>query len=398
MIVAQRDTPANANGWNNADVASSYSASDGLSGLAGPAAGGFVFSAEGAGQSHTFTVTDLAGNAATATVSGVNIDRTAPVIAAQRDTAANAFGWNNGSVDASYGASDALSGLPTGAGSGGFTFSAEGAGQSHTFTVTDLAGNAASATVSGVNIDRTAPVIVAQRDTAANANGWNNADVASSYAASDALSGLDAASPAAGSHVFSAEGAGQSVTFTVTDVAGNAATATVSGVNIDRTAPVIVAQRDTAANATGWNNADVAASYSASDGLSGLAGPAAGGFVFSAEGADQSHTFTVTDLAGNTASATVAGVNIDRTAPVIAAQRDTAANANGWNNADVAASYSASDGLSGLAGRRGRLRVLGGGCRPVGHVHGHRPGGQRGVGDGVGRQHRSHRAGRHGAA
>ncbi len=316
----------------------------------GAGSGSFTFSAEGAGQSHTFTVTDLAGNSASATVAGVNIDRTAPLIVAQRDTAANANGWNNGSVDASYSASDALSGLQPGAGSGVFSFSAEGAGQSHIFTVTDLAGNAASATVAGVNIDLTAPVIVAQRDTAANGFGWNNSDVAASYGATDALSGLDAASPAAGSHVFSAEGAGQSVTFTVTDLAGNAASATVAGVNIDRTAPVIAAQRDTAANANGWNNADVAASYSASDALSGLAGPATGGFVFSAEGAGQSHTFTVTDLAGNAASATISDVNIDLTAPVIVAQRDTPANANGWNNADVASSYSASDGLSGLGG------------------------------------------------
>jgi hypothetical protein len=179
--------------------------------------------------------------------------------------------------------------------------------------------------VSGVNIDKTAPLISAQRDTLANAFGWNNTAVQSSYTASDALAGL--LSPATGSHTFAFEGAGQSHTFTVTDLAGNSSSATISNVNIDSTAPVIVAQRDTAANAYGWNNTDVLSSYSASDALAGLLSPATGAFTFGAEGANQSHTFTVTDLAGNSASATVSGINIDKTAPTIAAHRDTAANA-----------------------------------------------------------------------
>src|SRR5262249_33562236 len=147
------------------------------------------FSSEGAGQSHTFTVTDLAGNSASASVNDVNIDKTAPTISAQRDTAANGFGWNNADVESSYSASDALSGLQSPA-NGLFTFTSEGAGQSHTFSVADLAGNSASASVNGVNIDKTAPTINAQRDTTANLHGWNNSDVQSSYSASDALSGL----------------------------------------------------------------------------------------------------------------------------------------------------------------------------------------------------------------
>src|SRR5262249_11762386 len=149
-------TAANSYGWNNANVDSSYSASDALSGLASPATGSFSFTSEGAAQSHTFTVTDLAGNSASATVSGVNIDKTAPTMSAQRDTAANANGWNNTDVDSSYSASDALAGLQSPA-TGPFTFVSEGAGQSHTFTVTDLAGNSASATVGSVNIEKTAP-------------------------------------------------------------------------------------------------------------------------------------------------------------------------------------------------------------------------------------------------
>src|SRR6185503_19081738 len=117
--------------------------------------------------------------------------------------------------------------------------------------------------------------------------------------------------------------------------AGNVATYTVAGINIDKTAPNISAQRNTAANGFGWNNTSVASSYAASDGLSGLLSPANGSFAFTAEGAGQSHLFTVTDLAGNSASAIVSNVNIDLTAPTLSAHRDTPANAFGWNNTNV---------------------------------------------------------------
>src|SRR5213078_658365 len=107
------------------DVSTSYLASDALSGLLVDASGSFAFTGEGAGQSHTFTVTDLAGNSTSYTISNVNIDKTAPTISAQRDTAANVFGWNNANVLASYSAADALSGLLSDA-AGAFTFTTEG--------------------------------------------------------------------------------------------------------------------------------------------------------------------------------------------------------------------------------------------------------------------------------
>ena len=219
----------------------------------------------------------------------------APTIAAQRDTAANGYGWNNTDVASSYTASDVLAGLDDNSpAAGAYTFTTDGEGQSHTFTVTDKAGNTATATVSDVNIDTVAPTIAAQRDTAANGNGWNNTDVASSYMASDVLAGLDDNSPAAGAYTFTTDGEGQSHTFTVTDKAGNTATATVSNVNIDTVAPTITGSLNKVPASTGWYNLVTGVptySYLASDGLSGLetGSLSSGSFTFG-QGASLTHT------------------------------------------------------------------------------------------------------------
>ncbi|MBD0372429.1 MAG: PxKF domain-containing protein [Pyrinomonadaceae bacterium] len=177
-------------------------------------------------------------------------------------------------------------------------FSRDNAGNqespSHTFTV---------------RIDKTAPVVVAVRDTAANSNGWNNTDVVASYNASDRLSGLNASSPATGSHVFNTEGAGQSHTFTVTDKAGNSNSASVSNVNIDKTPPVITITTP-ASNGSYVLNSIVAANFSTSDALSGLDASTQtsttpqGSNISTAPVGSKSFTVSVSDKAGNPATQT----------------------------------------------------------------------------------------------
>ena len=197
--------------------------------------------------------------------------------------------------------------------------------------------------------DRTEPSISVDRSPAANTFGWNNTDVTASYSASDALSGLDAGSPATGTFTFNAEGAGQSHTFTVTDKAGNTAEGTISNVNIDKTAPTVSAIAAPAANTNGWNNTNLTVTFAGTDALSGL-DSCQDPTVLSTEGANQSASGSCTDKAGNSApAATASGINIDKTAPEISASRLPAANDFGWNNTDVTASYTASDALSGIA-------------------------------------------------
>jgi pectin methylesterase-like acyl-CoA thioesterase len=300
-----------------------------------------------------------------------DMDHTAPVTTMALSQPPNSAGWNNTDVTVMLSSSDG-----DGTGVHEIDYTVNG-GAFHSFgssvsipittegvnTVTwsakDKAGNSEPQGSVTVKIDKTPPDFTNNSRTPANGNGWNNTDVEASFTAHDALSGFDSGPTQTGSFTFSNEGASQSHIFTVTDLAGNSTSFTVSDVNIDKTAPSVSAGRSPAPNASGWNNTDVTASYTAQDNLSGFGSGLTtnGTFTFTLEGAGQSHTFTVSDLAGNTASATVSNVNIDKTAPSIIAVRNPPPNANGWNNTDVTVSFNATDGLSGVATFSGPVTV-----------------------------------------
>src|SRR5262249_37794709 len=163
-------------GWNNTDVTLTLAPADNLSGVKvtyyavdGEATqtGTSLTLSQGIHTVEFWSVDRAANEEAHQSIT-VQIDKTAPTIPAGRGpgSEANAYGWNDLSVPVSYTASDALSGLPVGGESGGFLFTFEGAGQSHTFTVTDQAGNSASAAVSDVNIDLASPTISVSAATA----------------------------------------------------------------------------------------------------------------------------------------------------------------------------------------------------------------------------------------
>ena len=209
-----------------------------LSGVA-TCASDITLSADGANQSVSGnTATDLAGNTGSATVSNINIDKTAPMITASR-TPANSAGWNKGDVTVTFTCGDPVSGL-AGPCPSFQTVTAEGAGQSRSGTVADLAGNSASVIVSDIHIDLTPPVITGARSPAANAAGWNNTDVTVTFSCSDALSGVPAADCGPSPQTVTSEGAGQSRTGTVADLAGNTASASVGNIHIDKTPPAII--------------------------------------------------------------------------------------------------------------------------------------------------------------
>jgi hypothetical protein len=152
------------------------------------------------------------------------------------------------------------------------------------------------------------------------------------------LSGVSGASPTvqlpAGSHT---------ITLTVGD-GELTATDTVQVTVQDTTDPTIAGSRTPDANADGWNNTDVTVSFECDDSGSGIAGCSAP-TTLNTDGAGQSVTGTATDNAGNTAQATVGGINIDMTAPSIV----FGGNAGTYTvDQTVAITCTATDGLSGI--------------------------------------------------
>jgi hypothetical protein len=311
------------NGWYIGNVTVSWTVTDNESAVGTTTGcGTTVISTDTAGQTLTCTATSAGGTASNSVT--VKRDVTPPSITGSRSPAANGFGWNNSDVTVSFTCSDALSGLAAGSPPPNTWLSAEGANQSASGTCADAAGNSASTTVGGINIDKTAPTTTAAASPAANVNGWNHTDVTVTFTGTDGLSGIDSCSVPT---TVTAEGLNlSSSTGTCTDKAGNtSAPVAKTGLNIDKTAPTATASASPAPNAQGWNNTNVAVTFSGTDGLSGVDFCSASTTV-ATEGLNlSSPTGTCTDKAGNTSTPVAkTGLNIDKTAPVATASASPA--------------------------------------------------------------------------
>jgi len=221
--------------------------------------------------------------------------------------------------------------------------------------------------------DTTPPTTTATVSPAPNANGWNNTNVMVSFSATDnpGGSGVKAITYSAtgaqpidqttatgnsASTPITAEGE-TTITFFATDNAGNAEAPKSVTVKIDKTKPVITGARSPQPNTNGWNNTDVAVTFTCAEVgsvQSGLDVNTVAGKTVSTEGANQSvtNTGTCTDKAGNVADpATVGGINIDKTPPTLAC---TVSPDSLWppnhKLETVTASVSVTDALSGQAG------------------------------------------------
>lgn len=147
-------------GWNNTNVTMPFTASGNPSGVAStnPTTSPLLFSTDGAAVMGTVTVTDKAGNSATVTSPAVKIDKTPPLATTSVSPTPNSNGWNNTNVTVSFTGTDILSGIASC--SPQVVFSGEGANQSASGICTDAAGNTSQpATVSHINIDKTPPTI-----------------------------------------------------------------------------------------------------------------------------------------------------------------------------------------------------------------------------------------------
>ena len=172
-----------------------------------------------------------------------------------------------------------------------------------------------------------------------------------SFSGADALSGLVGCDTPV---VLSTDGANQSASGRCYDAAGNqSALATASGINIDKTAPTAVATAGPPANNFGWRNKNVNVTFSGIDALSGIMG--CDSAVITAEGTNMGAGGYCYDAAGNqSALATIAGINIDKTDPTITIVSPT--NDAVYNrNQLVTATYSCGDVLSTIASCAGSV-------------------------------------------
>ena len=350
-ITAAATTRPNADGWYAGDVTVHFECADDLSGIAS-CPEDVTLRQDGVGQRAGGQALDLAGNAASAGVGNIRIDKTPPMVTASRAPAANAAGWSNADVVVTFSCADALSGVascptPT-------TVSAEGADQQVSGTAVDKAGNKGTATLGGISIDKTAPVTTVTLDGKAGADGWFVGPVTATLTGADGLSGVAETSYSLDGGAswqryttplqFAADGRFE-LRYRSVDRAGNAEAAKTAVLKIDQTAPTVSGSRAPAPNAAGWSNVDVTATFTCGDDTSGVAGCPAP-VVVSREGANQSATGTAKDAAGNAATATVGAINVDKTAPAVVYLGNV-----GRYTVDqtVAIVCIASDGTSGIA-------------------------------------------------
>jgi hypothetical protein len=167
--------------------------------------------------------------------------------------------------------------------------------------------------------------VTATQTPAANDHGWNNTPVTVSFTCTDPQLPVTACSDPV---TFNSEGAGQGATGTAMNSQAESASAKV-GVNIDLTPPTITAAATSAPDAAGWYTGPVTIHFTCSDVLSGIA-TCPSDTVLNTAGTGQSVSGEAIDNAGNTAAATVTGINIFTVNPVL----DNFNRANGAVSAD----------------------------------------------------------------
>lgn len=163
-----------------------------------------------------------------------------------------------------------------------------------------------------IKIDKTAPAVATGTpDRSPDSNGWYNRPVGFSFGGSDALSGIQACTPAT---YGGPDGASAMVTGTCSDKAGNVG-AHSFGLRYDATPPSVSAKPGRAPDADGWYNHPLSVGFSGSDGASGL-----DSCTSSSYGGPDSDQASVggscRDRAGNTGSTSFA-LRYDATPPVL---------------------------------------------------------------------------------
>jgi hypothetical protein len=234
-------------------------------------------------------------------------------------------------------------------------YTSDGIGsQTASCSYTDAGGLLASASMTYSIIDPSAPTIGYTLNPASpdGSSGWYKSDVTLTWAVTESESPSSLQKTGCVDRNITADQVATTYKCSATSAGGSAAEVSVE-IKRDGLAPSITGSRTPAANANGWNNTDVTVKFICDDNISGVASCSPDQTI-SAEGASQSATGNAADNAGNTSSATVSNINIDKTVPSVGLVGGPADGGSYYfGSAPAAPTCSASDALSGLDGSCG---------------------------------------------
>lgn len=269
----------------------------------------------------TAVATDVAGNIATTKISVITLPPpTLTLTLPPPDSFVNlktvALSGGAGSAD-----SVMVNGQPATVANNGWSIASFDLGSDGPVTLTIVGTNAGGSTTitPKLFLDTVAPQIQAAVSPAPNAAGWNNTNVTVTFTCTDSGSGIATCPPASN---VTTEAAGQIITGTAVDKAGNSAAVRVT-LNIDKTAPhftftshtnnqIVTAPKVTI---VGGSDDAIAATV---NGIPAVIDPAAKTFTATLTLVEGSSSITVTgsDIAGNSSTATLTLV-VDTKAPQV---------------------------------------------------------------------------------
>jgi hypothetical protein len=343
VIGASAARPPDANGWYHAPLALTFQGTDATSGVqtctnvtyGGP---------DNAAASVTGSCRDRAGNQSGSTAFGLKYDGTAPQVTAAPARGADANGWYNHPLTVSFTGGDATSGIDSCVAAKSYS-GPDNASAAVAGTCLDKAGNVGSGSLA-LKYDATAPQASATPSRQPNANGWYNAPLTVSFAATDAVSGLDTC-PAARSYA-GPDSASAVVSGTCLDKAGNGALATLP-LKYDQTAPQASATPSRPPNANGWYNAPLTVGFQGTDATSGTDFCTPAQSYAGPDTAATSVSGSCQDRAGNQSGSSAFSIRYDGTAPqVTSGVAVRGPDQAGWYNHPVAFAFLGSDATAGI--------------------------------------------------
>ncbi len=188
-------------------------------------------------------------------------------------------------------------------------------------------------------MDTTPPVITPELTGTLGNDGWYRSNVTLHWNVVDPESSFEYPGSTCGMRTVTTDTAGVTYTCTTTSAGGMASNSIT--IKRDTVAPALAfGTASPAADANGWRQTDVSVPFTTNDALSGVFSTSSTNpVVITGSGTGLKQTVTVTDRAGNSATFTTAGFNIDRAPPAIQETVTGLLGDNGWYRGNAQVSW-----------------------------------------------------------